>query len=220
MSSGTGSYGSVTPVNKWVVKKEGTIFSREVSTLKRLSGTGLSPEFYSSFLNGDTQYLLLNGKRKRFFKESSIEMENLEDWVELSWLGDDIPPAVSRSFFQKIKQFHCMGFVHGDLHNGNIMVSPSEDEIVFVDFGFSQRNWEAAFYEATYIFRDIYESVDPFTFPEGFSFNYPGEIVWDENVPDKIFTQLKSNLKKVEYLRKEHPFLPCKLLVKVIYNEL
>ena len=199
-----GEYGVVEVVFKRgqiFARKEGSISNREVNALIELSSSGLSPDFHSCRLSPEYHYCRdPYANRIRFNQGSTLIMEYLEGWENVS--VKEPTEEVIKNFFHQLKNLHLRGFCHGDMHGDNVMVN-ADNEVKFVDFGVTIRNYREALYEAInileYFVNFYYESI-PFL-------NVPIEILESYNFPVSIKNQLIKNGRILRKLMDDQPWI-------------
>src|SRR6478609_7976448 len=104
-------------------KKDLPGFLNEVTLLKRLNGTGVSPELYA--------YHICNGYA--MIEMELIVGETLNDCCQTHSLDESL---LSR-LFSKLRTLHRNGIQHNDLHEDNVIIvlSAEGNDIRFIDFG-------------------------------------------------------------------------------------
>lgn len=221
----SGYFGCVTTLSPELVRKKGVISSREVKALFSLQESGISPRIERHRLNGVFFYTPdINGKMVRVFQNSTITMENLHDYVEMSDLGLPLSQEVYGNFFKSLAKLHLSGWYHNDIHEGNIMVNPETGSVKLVDFGLSGRDYYLACLEALSCLDHLEE-----VFRLPLFFNYPCDV--RDSCYKRLYEvnkTLKKNLSVLKKLHEDHNVLSpprtkgihpeYKILLKLIYK--
>lgn len=142
----SGSYGQVTVSGKKAVKR-GQVSTWEVSNLRRLNDTGVTP-----------RYLRHQWKKKcsreeedgTIMYEGVLEMEALDGYRPVTLLRpDDVSyPVIAELFVEAMARMHLQGVAHLDMHGRNVMYNTARRSVAIVDFGRSWYNYRLAFLEA------------------------------------------------------------------------
>jgi predicted Ser/Thr protein kinase len=119
------------------IQKKSNNSNAEIKALKKLTGTGIAPNYYSNYLvkaNNNTAKLIprgvVAGNNVSIMVSKMIRGNPLKKW----YTGAPIPQNIKNKVKNTVSKMHAKGVIHGDLHRNNILIGNNGKAYV-IDFG-------------------------------------------------------------------------------------
>jgi hypothetical protein len=113
-----------------------TIIENEAEITKKMGDLGIGPKVYDIYHCND------NNKPKYYFVMQYMNQGSLASYMDKNKLKT-LKPNLINSIMNKLQKMHDHGYIHNDLHIGNILVNKNKNgtlEFFISDFGLSQNS--------------------------------------------------------------------------------
>jgi predicted Ser/Thr protein kinase len=141
---GKGGYGAVYQASNSAlgnlaikIQKKSNNSNAEIKALKKLTGTGIAPNYYNNYVikaNNNTAKLIPRGvaagNNVSIMMSKMIRGNPLKKW----YTGAPIPQNIKNKVKNAVSKMHNKGVIHGDLHRNNILIGNNGKAYV-IDFG-------------------------------------------------------------------------------------
>jgi tRNA A-37 threonylcarbamoyl transferase component Bud32 len=122
--------------NKGKPKDKLTDIETEAEITKKMGDLGIGPKLYDVYHCDD------NNKPKYYFVMQYMNQGSLDSYMEKNKLKT-LKPQLINSIISKLQKMHDNGYIHNDLHSGNILVNKKKNgtlEFYISDFGLSENS--------------------------------------------------------------------------------
>lgn len=113
-----------------------TGIEKEAEITKKMGDLGIGPKLYDVYHCND------NNKPKYYFVMQYMNQGSLDSYMEKNKLKT-LKPQLINSIITKLQKMHDNGYIHNDLHPGNILVNKKKNgilEFYISDFGLSENS--------------------------------------------------------------------------------